>query len=76
MDCTVVLLIHRREADSAKFRNRLHDQICDLNYIPNTAIQKQVKYAINNSFGFGGHNVSLIVGRIDDPTLKRSPESI
>lgn len=52
------------------------DPACDLNYIPNTAIQKQVKYAINNSFGFGGHNVSLIVGRIDDPTLKRSPESI
>jgi len=51
------------------------DPACDLNYIPNSAIQKQVKYAINNSFGFGGHNVSLIVGRIDDPTLKRDPET-
>lgn len=49
------------------------DPDCDLNYIPNSAIQKQVKYAINNSFGFGGHNVSLIVGRVDDPDLKRDP---
>ncbi|HRA89000.1 MAG TPA: beta-ketoacyl-ACP synthase II [Planctomycetaceae bacterium] len=51
------------------------DPACDLNYIPNIAIQKHVKYAINNSFGFGGHNVSLIIGRIDDPTLKRDPET-
>ena len=51
------------------------DPACDLNYIPNRAIQKQVKYAINNSFGFGGHNVSLVVARIDDPTLQRNPET-
>lgn len=51
------------------------DPACDLNYIPNKAIQKQVKYAINNSFGFGGHNVSLVVARIDDPTLQRNPET-
>ena len=51
------------------------DPACDLNYIPNTAIQKRVKYAINNSFGFGGHNVSLVVARVDDPTLQRNPET-
>lgn len=51
------------------------DPGCDLNYIPNQAIRRQVRYAINNSFGFGGHNVSLIVKRIDDPALQRSPES-
>ncbi len=48
------------------------DPSCDLNYIPNKAVEKRVKYCINNSFGFGGHNVSLVVGRVDDPTLKRS----
>lgn len=51
---------------------RTPDPDCDLNYIPNTAIQKDVRYAINNSFGFGGHNVSLIIARVDDPALKRS----
>lgn len=52
------------------------DPACDLNYIPNNAVQKRVKYAINNSFGFGGHNVSLVIARVDDPTLKRDAETI
>jgi 3-oxoacyl-[acyl-carrier-protein] synthase II len=48
------------------------DPECDLNYIPNTAISKSCRYAINNSFGFGGHNVSLVLGRVEDPTLQRT----
>ena len=40
------------------------DEGCDLNYIANEAQQKDVKYAISNSFGFGGHNVSLVVGKV------------
>ena len=48
------------------------DPACDLNYIPNKAIQKPVKYAVNNSFGFGGHNVSLVISRVDDAQLKRA----
>ncbi|MCA9034028.1 MAG: beta-ketoacyl-ACP synthase II [Planctomycetaceae bacterium] len=47
------------------------DPACDLDYIPNKAIRQQMKYAINNSFGFGGHNVSLVIGRVDDEDLKR-----
>ncbi len=39
------------------------DPDCDLNYTPNTAVKRQVRYALSNSFGFGGHNVSLIVGK-------------
>ena len=35
------------------------DPECDLNYVPNAAIDKQVDCAISNSFGFGGHNVTL-----------------
>ncbi|MCU0643061.1 MAG: beta-ketoacyl-ACP synthase II [bacterium] len=36
------------------------DPECDLNYTPNKSIDKTVDIAISNSFGFGGHNVSLI----------------
>ncbi|TNE96612.1 MAG: beta-ketoacyl-[acyl-carrier-protein] synthase II [Deltaproteobacteria bacterium] len=45
----------------------LHDQDpeCDLNYIPNEAIKKQVDYVLNNSFGFGGTNSSLVLKRYD-----------
>jgi 3-oxoacyl-[acyl-carrier-protein] synthase II len=37
------------------------DDECDLDYVPLTARQKKVRVALNNSFGFGGHNVSLLV---------------
>jgi 3-oxoacyl-[acyl-carrier-protein] synthase II len=36
------------------------DPDCDLNYVPNTAIDRKVDVAICNAFGFGGHNTSLL----------------
>ena len=36
------------------------DPDCDLNYVPNTAIKKPVDVAVSNSFGFGGHNASIV----------------
>ena len=40
------------------------DPECDLDFVPHTAREVDVQVAMSNSFGFGGHNVSLVMGRV------------
>lgn len=42
------------------------DPECDLNYVPNVAIKKEIKAAISNTFGFGGHNASLLFTKFNE----------
>ncbi len=41
------------------------DPDCDLDYVPNTARATRVRRILINSFGFGGHNCSLVIGTCD-----------
>jgi len=41
------------------------DPSCDLDFTPHQPRDRKVKIAMNNSFGFGGHNATMICGRLD-----------
>ena len=42
------------------------DEECDLNYAVGAPVEKEIRYAISNSLGFGGHNASLLIKKYED----------
>lgn len=60
---TVLMIQHRLAHPTINLIDP--DPECDLDYIPNKAREMTIKHAISNSFGFGGHNSCLVVGRLD-----------
>jgi 3-oxoacyl-[acyl-carrier-protein] synthase II len=47
------------------------DPDCDLDYVPNTARKKDVGVVLSNSFGLGGQNACLVLGRVNDQGAPR-----
>lgn len=42
------------------------DEECDLNIVPNKEVKQEIKYAMSNSLGFGGHNASMILKKYEE----------
>jgi 3-oxoacyl-[acyl-carrier-protein] synthase II len=42
------------------------DPECDLDYVPNQARPQKVQHIMSNSFGFGGHNATIIISRFNE----------
>ena len=42
------------------------DPDCDLDYVPNEKREKELDYVMSNSFGFGGHNATLVFAKLED----------
>jgi len=41
------------------------DPLCDLNYTPKVPVKKEINYALSNTFGFGGHNATLLFKKFE-----------
>ena len=48
------------------------DPQCDLDYVANKPRRRDIGVAISNSFGFGGHNATLVLRRVDGSTAGRN----
>ena len=44
---------------------KVEDEDCDLNIVPNKALEHEIKYAMSNSLGFGGHNSTIILKKYE-----------
>lgn len=59
---SLLTLSHRLIPPTINLENS--DPDCDLDYVPNKARETHVNRVMSNSFGFGGHNACLVVGRV------------
>lgn len=66
VELAVVVLSVRNNVIPPTINYESPDPECDLNYTPNVAVEREVKFALSNSFGFGGHNATLAVKKYSD----------
>lgn len=60
--CTMAI---RDEILPPTINYRTPDPECDLDYVPNQARKASPKHVMSNSFGFGGHNATLVISRFE-----------
>jgi 3-oxoacyl-[acyl-carrier-protein] synthase II len=68
----VTALTVRDQAMHPTINQEIPDPDCDLDYVPNRARQAPIRYALSNSFGFGGTNACILLKRFEH--LSRNPD--
>jgi 3-oxoacyl-[acyl-carrier-protein] synthase II len=63
VELAICALVLERGIIPPTINYRTPDPECDLDCAPNTAVTRAVEVAMSNSFGFGGHNVSVVLKR-------------
>ena len=64
VELILTILAHRDGVIPPTINLQTPDPNCDLDYTPNTPRERRVNACMSNSFGFGGHNASLIIGAV------------
>jgi len=65
VELVATTLTIKRSVITPTINQEVPDPECNLDYVPNEAREQDVRVAISNSFGFGGHNVTIAFGRFD-----------
>ncbi len=65
VEAGVVALTLRDQMIHPTINQEFPDPECDLDYVPNVARKAQIRYALSNSFGFGGTNACLLLKRFE-----------
>ena len=65
LESIICLLALRTGVIPPTMNYKTKDAQCDLDYVPNQALRKNIKVAISNSFGFGGYNSVLVMKKYE-----------
>jgi len=61
---TILAIVHDTIPPTINYETP--DPECDLNYTPNTPVRHPVRYGLSNTFGFGGHNATLLFKKFSE----------
>ncbi len=65
VEAAICAMVFEREFLPPTIHYEVPDPECDLNYLPNQGVSARVDYILSNSFGFGGINSVLVMGRYE-----------
>jgi 3-oxoacyl-[acyl-carrier-protein] synthase II len=66
VEIAVAALTIRDQVIHPTINQEFPDPDCDLDYVPNEARSDEIRYALSNSFGFGGTNACVLLKRYPD----------